>query len=53
MNDTVYKLWPELEWIKDDSLREKTAKTWETALVKSVLMADEHDTCLLYTSPGP
>lgn len=26
MNDTVYKLWPELEWIKDDSLREKTAK---------------------------
>ena len=31
------KLWPELEWIKDLSLREKTAKTWESALEKSVL----------------
>jgi putative nucleotidyltransferase with HDIG domain len=37
MNDTIKKLWPELEWIKDELLREKTAKTWETALDKSVL----------------
>ena len=37
MTETVQKLWPELEWIKDKSLREKTAKTWETALERSVL----------------
>jgi putative nucleotidyltransferase with HDIG domain len=41
MNDLIKKLWPELEWIKDESLREKTAKTWETALEKSVLKPDD------------
>ncbi len=43
MNDIVKKLWPELEWIKDESLREKTARTWETALQKSVLNAEDLD----------
>lgn len=43
MNKQVQKLWPELEWIRDKSLREKTAKTWETALEKSVLKADDLD----------
>jgi len=37
MKDIVKGLWPELEWITDLSLREKTAKTWQTALEKSVL----------------
>lgn len=37
MNEAVRRLWPELEWIKDESLREKTAKTWEIALQKSAL----------------
>lgn len=37
MTEQVQKLWPELEWIKDRSLREKTAKTWELALNRSVL----------------
>jgi putative nucleotidyltransferase with HDIG domain len=41
MTDTVKKLWPELEWIKDPSLREKTAKTWEIALERSVLKAGD------------
>ena len=41
MNEQVKKLWPELEWIKDNSLREKTAKTWETALKRSVLTTDD------------
>lgn len=41
MNDKVKKLWPELEWIKDELLREKTAKTWEVALDKSVLEIDD------------
>jgi putative nucleotidyltransferase with HDIG domain len=41
MTDRVKKLWPELEWIKDPSLREKTAATWERALKKSVLRAED------------
>ena len=38
---TIYALWPELEWIQDSDLREKTAKTWELALNKSVLKPDD------------
>jgi putative nucleotidyltransferase with HDIG domain len=41
MNEKVKKLWPELEWIKDLKLREKTAKTWELALERSVLKPDD------------
>ena len=41
MTEHVKKLWPELEWIKDKSLREKTAKTWELALKRSVLNAGD------------
>lgn len=41
MNEQVKKLWPELEWIKDTSLREKTAKTWEIALERSVLTPED------------
>jgi putative nucleotidyltransferase with HDIG domain len=43
MTEEVRKLWPELEWIKNDSLREKTARTWETALERSVLTAADLD----------
>jgi putative nucleotidyltransferase with HDIG domain len=35
--DAVWRLWPELEWIKDTGLREKTAQTWERALELSPL----------------
>lgn len=41
MKDIIKKLWPELNWIKDQSLREKTAKTWEIALERSVLKAED------------
>jgi putative nucleotidyltransferase with HDIG domain len=41
MNEKVKKLWPELEWIKDKSLREKTAKTWEIALERSALKPED------------
>lgn len=41
MSNRVSKLWPELEWIKDPSLREKTAATWDLALEKSQLKADD------------
>lgn len=35
------ELWPELEWIGDADLREKTAKTWELALQKSALTPED------------
>jgi putative nucleotidyltransferase with HDIG domain len=41
MTEEVKKLWPELRWIKDKTLRECTAKTWKTALERSVLSADD------------
>ncbi len=41
MTEEIKKLWPELEWIKDPELREKTARTWEIALERSVLTADD------------
>lgn len=41
MDAVVKELWPELEWIKNEDLREKTAKTWELALAKSVLKAED------------
>ena len=41
MKKEILDLWPELEWITDKDLREKTAKTWEIALERSVLTADD------------
>jgi len=41
MKKEVLELWPELDWIEDEGLREKTAKTWEIALERSVLTADD------------
>jgi putative nucleotidyltransferase with HDIG domain len=41
MTEIVKKLWPELEWINDPVLRENTAKTWELALEKSALKAED------------
>lgn len=37
MNKEVYELWPELNWIENEDLKQKTAKTWELALERSVL----------------
>ncbi len=41
MNPEVVALWPEIEWIQDENLREKTARTWEMALDESELDADD------------
>ena len=41
MTDQILNLWPELMWIQDPDLREKTAKTWELALEKSILTPDD------------
>ncbi len=40
-NDDVYTLWPELAWIEDEELRDKTAATWQLALERSVLSSDD------------
>ena len=37
----IKKLWPELDWIQDSELREKTTKVWELALERSVLTAED------------
>lgn len=41
MTNEILALWPELMWISDEELREKTAKTWELALERSVLKAED------------
>ncbi len=44
MLEKAKELWPELEWIKDSDLREKTTKTWALALEKSVLTTEDLQT---------
>lgn len=39
--DDVKKLWPELIWIKDESLRHKTLNAWAYAIKNSVFTADD------------
>lgn len=41
MTNEILNLWPELMWISNEDLRAKTAKTWELALERSVLTADD------------
>jgi len=41
MTQEVLDLWPELDWIKDQKLKDQTAKTWELALERSVLDAED------------
>jgi putative nucleotidyltransferase with HDIG domain len=53
MNQVVLQLWPELEWIQDADLREKTAKTWELALSKSVLTVEDLQTIPFTLLAGP
>jgi len=53
MNKEVFKLWPELDWIKNDDLKEKTARVWEIALERSVLSADDLNTIPFTLLCGP
>lgn len=41
MDRAVASLWPEIEWIRDPALQRKVAKTWELALERSPLTADD------------
>jgi putative nucleotidyltransferase with HDIG domain len=49
----IYELWPELNWIVNKDLREKTAKTWELALEKSVLTEKDLNTIPFTLLCGP
>ena len=41
MKSEVENLWPEIHWIEDKGLKEKTAKVWELALERSVLTVQD------------
>ena len=47
------KLWPELNWINDSDLKEKTTLTWAMALQKSVLTPDDLNTIPFTLLCGP
>ena len=44
MDPVVHKLWPELDWIEDEDLREKTAAVWGYAIEQSPLSAEDLET---------
>lgn len=41
MREQVMKIWPEIGWIKDESLREKTLDCWVYAIEKSPLSPED------------
>jgi putative nucleotidyltransferase with HDIG domain len=47
------ELWPELEWIKDETLRLNTTKTWALALQRSVLTPNDLNTIPFTLLCGP
>ncbi len=41
MKDQIQKIWPEIEWIKDDELKNKVTDCWVYAIENSVLSAED------------
>ena len=41
LKQEVLEMWPEIQWIADRELRQKTALVWQRALEKSVLKPDD------------
>ncbi|MBL1214183.1 MAG: phosphohydrolase [Ignavibacteriae bacterium] len=41
MYENIKKIWPEIEWIKDEEIKDKTYKCWEYAIEHSVLSAED------------
>lgn len=41
MRDEVRRLWPEIEWIQEQGLRDSVARTWELALERSPLTPND------------
>ena len=44
MKDKILKIWPEINWIKDDDLRSKTLDAWVYAIEQSPLKPDDLET---------
>lgn len=44
MKEKVLKIWPEIEWIQDEELKEKVTRCWIYALEKSVLSPEDLET---------
>lgn len=44
MQKIVLKIWPEISWIKDDTLRNRVTDAWAWAIENSVLSADDLET---------
>lgn len=41
MKEKILEIWPEINWIKDDELREKVTNAWINAIENSVLTAED------------
>ena len=41
MRDKILKIWPEMDWIKNEELKEKTIQCWIYAVENSVLSTDD------------
>lgn len=41
MREKIKRIWPEIEWINDEDLKEKTYKCWEYAIDNSVLSPED------------
>lgn len=44
MREKIKKIWPEIEWIKDSDIKEKTYKCWEYAIENSPLQPEDLET---------
>lgn len=44
MREKVLEIWPEINWIKSDELREKTLEAWVFAIENSVLTPEDLET---------
>ncbi len=44
MREKIQKIWPEIEWIKDPEIKEKTYKCWEYAIENSPLQPEDLET---------
>lgn len=44
MREKIKKIWPEIEWIKDSEIKEKTYKCWEYAIENSPLQPEDLET---------
>lgn len=49
----IYELWPELNWIEDNEIRNKTAQVWYNALERSALTVEDLNTIPFTLLCGP